>query len=263
LNNLLVMKFGGTSMGSAERIRVAAGIIAAARRTRPVVAVVSAMSKVTDLLLDTLRRAEAADRSGLDANLDKLRQRHLEACRELLPAEKQSEVAPHLEAMIADFARIAGGIHLLGERPPRSVDEAVAVGERLSARLIAAYLEAQGVAARDINAAGIVVTDAVFGNANPLMAPTRERAQAQLTPLLEQGVVPVVTGFNGATADGRPTTLGRGGSDFSASILASALDAAELWMWADVAGIMPAAPRLVPHAAVLDEVMARLRALKE
>ncbi len=254
MNNLLVMKFGGTSMGSAERIRVAAGIIAAERRTRPVVAVVSAMSKVTDLLLDTLRRAEAADRSGLDANLDKLRQRHLEACRELLPAEKQSEVAPHLEAMIADFARIAGGIHLLGERPPRSVDEAVAVGERLSARLIAAYLEAQGVAARDINAAGIVVTDAVFGNANPLMAPTRERAQAQLTPLLEQGVVPVVTGFNGATADGRPTTLGRGGSDFSASILASALDAAELWIWTDVDGIMTADPRLVPDAAVLDEV---------
>lgn len=254
MKNLLVMKFGGTSMGSAERIRVAAGIIAAERRTRPVVAVVSAMSKVTDLLLDTLRRAESADRSGLDANLDKLRERHREACRGLLPAERQSEVGSSLEAMIADFARIADGIHLLGERPPRSVDEAVAVGERLSARLIAAYLESQGVAARDVNAAGIVVTDAIFGNANPLMGPTRERAQGQLAPLIEQGVVPIVTGFNGATADGRPTTLGRGGSDFSASILASALDAEELWIWTDVDGIMTADPRLVPDAAVLDEV---------
>jgi aspartate kinase len=108
--------------------------------------------------------------------------------------------------------------------------------------------------AEAVNAAGIVVTDAVFGNASPLMGPTRESAQRQLTPLIEAGVLPVVTGFNGATADGRPTTLGRGGSDFSASTLAAALDAAELWIWTDVDGIMTADPRLVPDAAVLDEV---------
>ena len=89
------------------------------------------------------------------------------------------------------------------------------------------------------------MTDAVFGNASPLMEPTREKARARLLPLLEQGVMPVITGFNGATADGRPTTLGRGGSDFSASILAAALDAAELWIWTDVDGIMSADPRLV------------------
>jgi aspartate kinase len=100
----------------------------------------------------------------------------------------------------------------------------------------------------------VVVTDAVFGNASPLMEPTREKAKTVLLPLFAEGVLPVITGFNGATADGRPTTLGRGGSDFSASIVAAALDAAELWIWTDVDGIMSADPRLVPDAAVLEEV---------
>ncbi|MFB3778667.1 MAG: aspartate kinase [Bryobacteraceae bacterium] len=248
------MKFGGTSMGSADRIRVAAGISAEQARLRPVVVVVSAMSKVTDLLLDTLRHAEAGDDAGVEANIDKLRVRHFDACRELLPADRQDEVLEGLRSLIADFHRIANGIRMLGERPPRSVDEAVAVGERLSALLMASYLASQGRPAVAVNAAGIIVTDAVFGNADPLMEPTRQRARQELTPMIESGVLPVVTGFNGATADGRPTTLGRGGSDFSASILASALDAAELWIWTDVDGIMTADPRLVPDAAVLDEV---------
>jgi bifunctional aspartokinase / homoserine dehydrogenase 1 len=105
-----------------------------------------------------------------------------------------------------------------------------------------------------VNGAEVIVTDAAFGNATPLMDPTRVKAATRLMPLLERGVLPVVTGFNGATADGRPTTLGRGGSDFSASILAAALEANELWIWTDVDGIMSADPRLVPDAAVLDEV---------
>jgi aspartate kinase len=105
-----------------------------------------------------------------------------------------------------------------------------------------------------VNAAEIVVTDAVFGNASPLMEPTRVKAQQKLLPYLEGGILPVITGFNGATADGRPTTLGRGGSVINASIHAAALDAAEVWIWTDVDGIMTADPRLVPDAAVLDEV---------
>ncbi len=248
------MKFGGTSMGSAERIRIAAKICAGEGRRRPVLAVVSAMSKVTDLLLDTLRHAEGGDQAGMDTNLQKLRDRHAEACRELLPADKRETVLAHIHALIGDFQRIANGIRMLGVRPPRSADEAVAIGERLSASLMAAYLETQGTRAVAVNAAGIVVTDAVFGNASPLMEPTRERARKDLAPLLESGILPVVTGFNGATADGRFTTLGRGGSDFSASILAAVLDASELWIWTDVDGIMTADPRLVPDAAVLHDV---------
>jgi aspartate kinase len=108
-----------------------------------------------------------------------------------------------------------------------------------------------------VNGWDLIVTDAVFGNATPLMGPTREKARAILLPLIREGAIPVVTGFNGATLDGRPTTLGRGGSDFSASILAAALDASELWIWTDVDGIMTADPRIVPDPAVLTEVTYR------
>jgi aspartate kinase len=248
------MKFGGTSLGSAERIRVAAEIAAGQRRERPVLVVVSAMSKVTDLLLDTLRHAEAGDQAGIKSNLEKLAARHVETCRELLPPDRQEKTLGAIRGLLADFERIAGGISMLGERPPRSVDEGMAIGEQLSALLLTAYLEARGVRARAVNAKEIIVTDAVFGNANPLMDPTRERTRRLLVPLIKDGVLPVVTGFNGATVDGRTTTLGRGGSDFSASILAFVLDASELWIWTDVDGIMSADPRLVPDAAVLEEV---------
>jgi bifunctional aspartokinase / homoserine dehydrogenase 1 len=254
LNDILVMKFGGTSMGSAERIRVAARLAADERRHRPVVVVVSAMSKVTDLLIDTLRRAEADDQEAMEANLHKLTERHIATCRELLPAAQQEAVLAAIRTVLDDFERIARGVLLLGERPPRSVDEALATGERLSTLLMTAHLEAEGVPATAVNAANAIVTDASFGEASPLMDLTRDKARAALLPSVEAGVIPIVTGFNGATADGLPTTLGRGGSDFSASILASALDASELWIWTDVDGIMTADPRLVPDAAVLDQV---------
>jgi len=254
LKNLLVMKFGGTSMGSAERMKVAARIAAGEQKKRPVLVVVSAMSKITDLLLDTMRQAEAGNRAAVDASLAALRQRHEETCRELLPAEKQAAVEARIGELIGEFERIVNGMAMLGERPPRSVDEAVVTGEWLSATLMAEYLSGCGTPAAAVNAREAVVTDAMFGNASPLMEPTTVKARARLLPLLERGTLPVVTGFNGATADGRPTTLGRGGSDFSASILAAALDAAELWIWTDVDGIMSADPRLVPDAQVLPQI---------
>jgi aspartate kinase len=254
LNNLLIMKFGGTSMGSAARIRVAAELTAAQQRLRPTAIVVSAMSKVTDLLLDTLRHAENNDAEAIAQNLATLRTRHQDTARELLPAEALPAALAEIDSILAEFERIAKGMQLLGDRPPRSVDEAVAVGERLSALLIASYLTGQGTPAEAINSARVVVTDAVHGDATPLLDLTRARAAEHLAPLLAVGTVPVLTGFNGATADGKPTTLGRGGSDFSASIFAYALDATELWIWTDVDGIMSADPRLVADAKVLDEV---------
>ena len=252
MNNLLVMKFGGTSMGSAERIRVAAEICAGQNPPRPVVAVVSAMSGVTDLLLSTLRHAEAGDEPGIESNVKLLSVRHENTCRELLQGERCDRAMEGVHELVADFHRIANGMRMLGERPPRSVDEAIAIGERLSALLMAGYLEASGFRARAINGADVIVTDAFFGNATPIMEATRRKAAQILQPLLAEGILPVVTGFNGATADGRPTTLGRGGSDFSASILAAVLDASELWIWTDVDGIMSADPRSVPEARVLE-----------
>ena len=254
MNNLLVMKFGGTSMGSAERIKIAAGICTEQQHERPVIAVVSAMSGVTDLLLNTLRHAEAGDEAGIAANLDRLTTRHLDACKELLDGARCESATSGIYELIGDFARIAHGVRMLGERPPRSVDEAGAIGERLSALMISEYLQANRVAAEAINGANVIVTDAVFGNAAPIMPETRKKAEQVLRPLLERGAIVIVTGFNGATMDGRPTTLGRGGSDFSASILAGALDASELWIWTDVDGIMSADPRSVPDARVLDSL---------
>ena len=230
MKDLLVMKFGGTSVGSADRMRVAAQLSADQRRKRPVVIVVSAMSGITDLLIETTRHAEAGDRAGLDANMRKLEERHTAACRDLLPAAKQKPVLAAIREVVKEFERITHGMLMLNDRPPRSVDEAIAIGERLSALMIAACLNAGGTKAESVNAAGLIVTDAVFGSASPLMKQTTEKTRKRLGPLLRSGVLPVVTGFNGATADGRPTTLGRGGSDFSASILSAALGARELWI---------------------------------
>jgi aspartate kinase len=252
--DLLVMKFGGTSMGSAARIRVAAEISAEQHAKRPVVTVVSAMSKVTDLLLDSLRKAEAGDQADLDENLKQLFARHFDVCRELLPPARQEAALAGVHALISEFSRIAKGMMMLGERPPRSIDEAIAIGERLTAFLLAEFLESEGIPATAVNAADVIATDAVFGNATPLMEQTRQRASKTIRKLLDEKILPVVTGFNGSTLDGRPTTLGRGGSDFSASILAAALDASELWIWTDVDGIMTADPRLVPNAQVLESV---------
>ena len=253
-SHLLVMKFGGTSMGSAERIKVAARLTTEQHAQRPVAIVVSAMSKVTDLLLDAMRKAEAGDAAGLDADLQALRERHSACCRELVPEGPREAALAGVHELVDEFARIARGILMLGERPLPSADKAVAIGERLSALMLAAYLESQGTRAAAVNAAQVIATDMAFGNATPLMEETRLRAAAVIGPLLEQGVLPVMTGFNAATLDGRPTTLGRGGSDFSASILAAALDAEELWIWTDVDGIMTGDPRLIPDARVLDEI---------
>lgn len=251
------MKFGGTSMGSAERIKGAAALCLEQYQRRPVAVVVSAMSKVTDLLLDTLRHAEAGDSAGVEQHLAELSTKHHSCCAELLTGQSRESTLAILDEIIAEFAKITNGVLMLGERPPRSVDEAIAVGERLSSTLIAAYAVSQGIDAFALNARDIVVTDAVFGNASPLVDQTREKAQAILAPALQNRRLPFVTGFNGATLDGRATTLGRGGSDFSAAILAAVLDASELWIWTDVDGIMSADPRLVANARVLNEITYR------
>jgi aspartokinase/homoserine dehydrogenase 1 len=254
MSEILVMKFGGTSMGSAERIRVAARISVEQHAKRPVVIVVSAMSKVTDSLINSMRKAEAGDAAGLETNLEQLRTRHFDTCRELLPPDRHETALAGIEDIIADFSRITRGMMMLGECPPRSIDEALATGERLTALMMAEYLETQGIRAKAVNGADVIATDAVFGNATPLMPQTRERVGNVLKPMLDSRVLPVVTGFNASTMDHRPTTLGRGGSDFSASILAGAIEAAELWIWTDVDGIMTGDPRLVSDARVLDEV---------
>ena len=239
MNNLLVMKFGGTSMGSADRMRVAADIISKEQKKRPVLVVVSAMSKVTDLLLESLRHAEVGDRASVDSSIESLLKRHIETCNELLSSEAAIQ---DVEQLVSEFRRIANGILMLGERPPRSVDEAIAIGERLSPALLARYMDSTGTSAKAVN--GGRCHRYGCGVWQRFSAARSHAGKMHSAPDsgTGRGVAPIVTGFNGATADGRPTTLGRGGSDFSASILAAALDAQELWIWTDVDGIMTADP---------------------
>ena len=251
---LLVMKFGGTSVGSPEAIRRAAALAAQAAREWRVVVVSSAMSKVTDLLLDTMAHGEAGDETTVENHLRTLEDKHIATATELLPPERLGPVLADIRELVNGYARIARGMLLLGERPPRSEDEAVATGERLATLLLAETLQTIGQPAEAVNAWEVVVTDAEFGGASPLMDLTAAKAQVKLLPMLDAGVIPVVTGFNGATTDGTPTTLGRGGSDFSGAILAAALEAQELWIWTDVDGILTGDPRIIPDARHLTDV---------
>lgn len=253
-DSLLVMKFGGTSVGSPECMSRVADLSAEAASTRPTVVVVSAMSKVTDLLLDTLALGVAGDEAGVEAGIRTLEEKHISAVRELLPAERQAAVIEQVQAQLKSYARIARGMLLLRERPLRAVDEAVTTGEQLSALLIAELLQSRGLASTHVDAAKVIATDGDFGSASPLMGETASRAKAVLGPLLEAGIIPIVTGFNGSTLNGERTTLGRGGSDFSAAIIAAALDAGELWIWTDVDGILTGDPRIIPDARVLESV---------
>ena len=177
MNDLLVMKFGGTSVGSADRMKVACDLIAKEGARRPVTAVVSAMSKITDLLLETTRYAEAGDQAAVERGMTTLETRHLEAAAALVGAEDLDRVQNEVRDLVADFRRIAGGMLMLGYRPPRAVDEAIAVGERLSALLISEHLRSRGIHATAVNASEAIVTDAVFNNASPLMDATREKAR--------------------------------------------------------------------------------------
>ncbi|MBL8058030.1 MAG: aspartate kinase [Anaerolineales bacterium] len=252
----VVMKFGGTSVGGAAAIRQLIEIVRAGRTRWPGVAVVvSAMSGVTDILLHTAHAAERGEAHLAPAAAEKLREKHLAALRELAPAAPG--VADHITACLDEFAALCHAIGVLGEASPRALDAIAALGERMSAPLVAAALERAGVPARPVDAAEVVLTDSVYQAASPDMEATRARAASVVQPLLAAGVVPVITGFIGATRAGVVTTLGRGGSDFSGAIFGVALEAREVWIWTDVTGVMTADPRVVKAARTLPEMTFR------
>lgn len=253
-NSLLVMKFGGTSVGSPEAIARAVRLVAEQARIRPVAVVVSAMSQVTNLLLATLAAGERGNADAVEGNLEQLRRTHIEACDELLPEERAERVSKKIADILDGFARVARGMLLLRERPPRAADEAAPTGERISALLVSELLAAIGVSAKPVSGTDLIITDATFDGANPFLEETAAKASVQLQPMLDDGIVPIITGFNAATRDGTPTTLGRGGSDFSASIIAASLQAAELWIWTDVDGILSCDPAIAEDARLLADV---------
>ena len=254
-SSLRVMKFGGTSVGDAGCIARAAAIVQSAAANGPVVVVVSAMSGVTNRLIEAARRAEAGQGEFLPQMVDELDKQHRTALHSLVrDPQRTKEIGAAFHEVLGELERLLQGTALLRELTPRTLDAISGAGERLCAPLVAGAIAELGVRSAAVSATEVIVTDPHHGRAEPLMARTRPRAEARLRPLLKQGIVPVVTGFIGATPDGVPTTLGRGGSDYSATILGAALDAQETVIWTDVDGVKTADPRLVPEAVTIPEI---------
>ena len=250
-----VMKFGGTSVGDARAIRRAAELVADAARQSAVVTVVSAMSGVTNLLVAAARRAENGEEAAAGELAESLTRTHATAIEALVgDQDRRRKLLEETRSLIAEGERLCRGVALLRELTPRALDAISGLGERLAARIVAATLEEAGVAGAAVEATELIVTDNAHTQAQPLMDQTRQKTRARLLPLLEQGAAPVVTGFIGATADGVPTTLGRGGSDYTATILGACLDADKVIIWTDVDGVLTADPRLVADAAFLSTV---------
>src|SRR5947209_9458733 len=252
-----IHKFGGASLADAAAIGHAVGIVRA-QRPDPLVVVVSAMSGVTDALLDGAARAARGDAGHVRGVAESLRAQHATAARALVPAgARLEELLRLIDAAFAELEQVAGGLGVLRELTPRTTDYLAARGERLSARLFAAALDAAGCRAAYVDAAEIVQTDGTFGNASPDLRRTERSARRVLRPLLARGVVPVVPGFLGAAPDGQAVTLGRGGSDLTATLLARALGAREVSLWKDVPGVLTADPRIVPDARVIPQLHVR------
>jgi aspartokinase/homoserine dehydrogenase 1 len=253
----LTMKFGGTSIGRAEGITRAADLVMEqARAWDRLVIVVSAMSGVTDALIEGARTAASGNDRVCLSSVEDLRERHHRVIDELLGSSagengQRAELLSSVDEYLDDLAAFCHSLYVLGEVTPRSMDAVTSLGERISARVLAAVLRQRGARSEAVDASDLIITDSNFQSAVPLMDPTRARVATRLVPLLDEGIIPVVTGFVGATVDGVPTTLGRGGSDYSAAILGDCLDAHQVWIWSDVDGVMTADPRIVPDARVL------------
>ena len=255
---LSIMKFGGTSVGDAECIRRVVQIIQDGSAASDVVVVVSAMSGVTNKLIEAANLAAAGDPDGATTLLQVLRRQHEVAVEVLIPNPVARDyVAQTMSELFDECQRGCESTALLGKLMPRMQDFISSMGERLAAPLVAAALAAHGVESEAIVATELVVTDSYHGAAEPNMEVTRKRCRARLRPLLAKNVIPIVTGFIGATEGGVLTTLGRGGSDYSATILAAALNADEVTIWTDVDGMFTADPHLVPGATTIPEISYR------
>jgi bifunctional aspartokinase / homoserine dehydrogenase 1 len=254
MKSLLVMKFGGTSVGTAAAMRQCVQIIADARKKwGNVVAVNSALSGVTDILLRTAQSAMDGDTAAIELAAIELHHRHSQMISDLIddPATNES-ISAEIDTLIVQFANLCNAVAVLGEATPRALDAIASLGERMSVRILAAALNENNIPARAVDASDLIITDENYQSANPILESTIRQTNKHLTPMLSDGVVPVITGFMGATSNGVITTLGRGGSDYTAAILGVALQAGEVWIWTDVNGVMTTDPRLVKEARTIE-----------
>lgn len=252
-----VHKFGGASLADSTAVRRAVEIIQSHRR-EPKVVVVSAMAGATDALLTVALQAGSGEERAVTALIDQLRARHAEAARALLPVgHSRTAMLGQIGEAFQELEELAQGLRRLRELTPRTSDYIVARGERLSARLFAGALEEAGLKAKYVDALEVVHTDAGFGQASPDFDRSDRASQRVLVPLLSRGVIPVVPGFIGATPAGDVASLGRGGSDLTATLVARGVSAARVSLWKDVPGLLTADPRVVPDARVIPQLHAR------
>jgi aspartate kinase len=243
-----VMKFGGTSVADADAIRRVVAIVAEERRAVTIegpVVVVSALGGVTDRLLEVAALARRGDAAHALALVDQLYARHLESLAVLTPGEHGGPVPEAIDALFGQLRAIAGAVAVLHEASPRSLDAIAAIGELASSRIVTAALQSAGIPATWADPRALVVTDEQFTCATPLTGSIDVQVPAHLKPALEAGRVIVTGGFVGATERGITTTLGRGGSDYSAALIGAALSADEIQIWTDVDGMLTADPRVV------------------
>jgi len=252
---MIIIKFGGTSVGSVEALRQAIEIVGAARERNPIV-IVSALSGVTNQLVEATELACRGDLPGVQRIVDALRLRHEEIAFALV-----QQKSDYLESFLAQLGRhidqiadILKGIVLVGDVSPRAKDKIVAIGEKLSSVLFAYTMRLRMLKGVHIDSEDVVVTDATFGEASPDVEKTREAAARVLLPEIERDHIPIMGGFIGRSTTGATTTLGRGGSDYSAAIVGAAVGAEEIQIWTDVDGMMTCDPRVIPAARVIDQI---------
>jgi len=250
---MIVMKFGGTSVEDAAAIERVATIVRGRAADDPVV-VVSAMARVTDQLLAAGQAAAAGDVEIALESARALRQRHQHTASELLPGHHLSELQPVLESNFDELEKLLARIASVHELSLRNSDCLLSFGELLSSKLVSAAIAARGLACAQVDARECLVTDGSHTRAVPLFDATRTRLELRLWPLLAQHVVAVLGGFIGATLDGTPTTIGRGGSDYSASIIGAALGASRIEIWTDVPGMLTTDPKLCAEAELIPEI---------
>ncbi len=244
------MKFGGTSVADAQRIRAVADVVGRHVDRRPVV-VVSALGGVTDRLVEAVGVAGEGDLERLDPIVSDIERRYRWAASAVETTARRHSLELEIADAFEDLRSRLRSVRILGEGTPRTIDGIYAFGDLVAARIVAATFQDLGLDAEGVDARQLIVTDGRHGDARPDTTATAARCTDELLPLLERGVVPVVAGFVGATTAGETSTLGRGGSDTTASLIARVLQAEELQIWTDVDGLMTADPRSVPTARTL------------
>ncbi len=251
---MIVAKFGGTSVGDTAAIERTAAIVRGRLSRHPVI-VVSALAGTTNALLELAAQSAQGQFIVALRGIEMLRDRHLAVVDELLgDGEAAADIAADVSVLFDELAHLGEALSVLGDLSPRSLDAVAAYGERLSAPIVTAAFLQRGIPATFVDARRVMVTDATFGKALPQVDAIADAAREQLLPLLRAGRVPVLGGYIGATAAGITTTLGRGGSDYSAALFGAALDVEAIEIWTDVDGMLTADPRVIPAARAIEHI---------